>query len=114
MPRDFLTAPSHITFILANTAALCSAAALLGGRAAEARFQRLVDDLCVTSSMTPRICRELNALEDLLALEHVDDLNRIEAERFASIDPGDPVVEEVCLLLDGLREARACEVHADA
>jgi hypothetical protein len=31
MPRDFITAPSHITFILANTAALCSAAALLGG-----------------------------------------------------------------------------------
>ncbi len=112
MPRDFLSAPSHITFILANMAELCSAAALLGGPAAEARFQRLVDDLCVTSFMTPRICRELNALEHLLALKYVDDFDRIEAERFASIDPGDPVVDQICLLLDGLREARACVAFA--
>lgn len=50
--------------------------------------------------------RQLDMLEDLLALRHVDDPERIEAERFAMIDPESPVVEEICLLLDGLREAR--------
>ncbi|WP_051371910.1 hypothetical protein [Leisingera aquimarina] len=107
MPRDFLSATPHTAFIVANAAALCSATALLGGPAAEARVQRLVDDLCLTPSMTPRICRELDALEDLLSLEHVHDPDRVEAEHFALIDPTDPVVDEICLLLDGLREARS-------
>ncbi|UWQ50646.1 hypothetical protein K3720_04360 [Leisingera caerulea] len=107
MPRDFLSAPPHTAFIVANAAALCSAAALLGGPAAEARVQRLVDDLCLMPSMAPRICRELDALEDLLGLEHVHDFDRVEAERFAAIAPMDPVVDEICLLFEGLREARS-------
>lgn len=107
MPRDFFSAPPHTAYILANAAAICSAAALLGGRAAEGRAQRLINDLCLVSSTSPRICRELDALEDLLGLEHVHDPNRVEAEHFASIDPTDPVVDEICLLLDGLREARS-------
>lgn len=52
--------------------------------------------------------RELDAMESLLGLDHVHDLDRIEAERFAAIDPMSPVIEEICLLLEGLREARAC------
>ncbi|WP_159964066.1 hypothetical protein [Profundibacterium mesophilum] len=51
--------------------------------------------------------RELNALEDLLGLENVQEMDSVEAERFARIDPSDPVVEEICLRLDGLRQARA-------
>jgi hypothetical protein len=107
LPRDFLSAPFHTPYILANASAICSAAALLGGRAAEGRAQRLIDDLCLASSSTPRICRELDALEDLLSLEHVHDPDRVEAEHFALIDPMDPAVDEICLLLDGLREARS-------
>jgi hypothetical protein len=32
--------------------------------------------------------------------------DREEAEYFAMIDPASPVVEEICLLLDRLRDAR--------
>ena len=44
----------------------------------------------------------LDDLLDLLMLEHVHDPDRIEAGRFALIDPASPVVEEICLLADGL------------
>lgn len=108
MPRDFLLTSSPAAFILSNATALCSAAELLGGHDAEARVQRLIDDMCASSCQTPRVRRELDAMESLLGLEHVHDLDRIEAERFAAIDPMSPVVEEICLLLEGLREARAC------
>ncbi|WPZ28876.1 hypothetical protein T8A63_14740 [Sulfitobacter sp. OXR-159] len=107
MPRDFLSTPSPAAFVLSNAAALCSAALLLGGRDAEARVQRLIDDMCVSSSTTSRVRRELDAMESLLGLEHVHDLDRIEAERFAAIDPMSSVIEEICLLLEGLRAARA-------
>ncbi|MBM3606741.1 MAG: hypothetical protein FJX25_19180 [Alphaproteobacteria bacterium] len=106
MPRDCQFVPPYATFIVFNAAALCSAAALLGGDAAEERVKRLVDDVCLASPLTRRLNRELDMLEDLLALRHVGDFDRIEAERFAMIDPSSPVVEEICLLLDGLRDAR--------
>ncbi|MBP0483839.1 hypothetical protein [Sagittula salina] len=107
MPRDFLSTPSPAAFILSNATALCSAAMLLGGRDAEARVQRLIDFMCVSPCTTSHMRRELDAMESLLGLDHVHDLDRIEAERFAAIDPMSPVIEEICLLLEGLREARA-------
>ncbi len=107
MPRDFCLTPPHTAFILANAAAICSSASLLGGSVAEARVHRLIDDVSLASPLTSRLERELDALENLLSLENVQDFDSVEAERFALIDPSDPVVEEVCLLLDGLRYARA-------
>lgn len=107
MPRDFCFTPPHTAYILANVAGICSSASLLGGPVAEARVHRLIDDLSLASPLNSRLKRELDFLEDLLSLEQVQDFDSVEAERFALIDPSDPVVEEICLLLDGLREARA-------
>ncbi|WP_192964084.1 hypothetical protein [Phycobacter azelaicus] len=106
MPRDFTLTLPQTAFILNHGEALCSATALLGGYAAERRFKNLYNDMCLRSSTTRRLERELDWLEDLLGLEHVHDFDRIEAELFAEIDPSDPVVAEICLLLDGLRDAR--------
>lgn len=107
MPRDFCFTPPHTAFVLANAAAICSSASLLSGPIAEARVHRLIDDVSLASPLTSRLQRELDVLEDLLSLENVQDLDSVEAECFALIDPSDPVVEEICLLLDGLRQARA-------
>jgi hypothetical protein len=107
MPRDFFFTPPHTAFILANAAAICSSASLLGGPVAEARVHRLIDEASLASPLNSRLERELDALENLLSLENVQDFDSVEAERFALIDPSDPVVEEICLLLDGLRHARA-------
>ncbi|MFC0201622.1 hypothetical protein [Paracoccus rhizosphaerae] len=58
--------------------------------------------------------RAFDQLLDLLMLEHVHDPSRLEAELFASIDPANACVEEICLLadqlsslLDACREAEA-------
>ena len=59
--------------------------------------------------LSRRLNLALDAIEDLLSLRHVDDPDRIEAERFAAIEPEHPVVAELCLLLEGLRTARAAE-----
>ena len=104
MPRDFCFTPPHTAFILANAAEICSSASLLGGPVAEARVHRLIDNVSLASPLSSRMERELDALEDLLGLENVHDMDSVEAEHFARIDP---VVEEICLLLDGLRQARA-------
>lgn len=60
--------------------------------------------------------KDLQAMLDILSLEHVDDFDRPEAGYFAAIDPADPVVANICLLTDGLRAALADSalVHATA
>ena len=107
MPRDFCFTLPHTAFILSDAAAICSSAALLGGSAAEARVHRLIDDVSLASPLTSRMEGELDALEDLPSLENVQDMDSVDAEHFARIDPCDPVVEDICLLLDGLWQARA-------
>ncbi|MEQ3672352.1 hypothetical protein [Pseudophaeobacter sp.] len=47
----------------------------------------------------------LKQLREILFLEHVDDPGRIESGVFAAIDPADPVVEDICLLAEGLAQA---------
>ena len=49
--------------------------------------------------------RRLNRLENLLFLQNVDNPDIIEAWLFASIAPDEPIVEDICVLADGLREA---------
>ena len=41
----------------------------------------------------------------VLSLDHVDDPGLPYKGYFAAIDPGDPVVDEICLLTDELRGA---------
>lgn len=47
----------------------------------------------------------LSQLKDILFLEHVDNPERVESGFFAAINPADPVVEDICLLADGLAQS---------
>ncbi len=89
-------------FMSEHAEALVSAARLLGGDMAAQRTDQLIDEV----SQGAPLCRHLRAefvdLHRLLSLQAVDDLESIEAACFAEIDPASPVVEEVCLLSDGL------------
>ena len=48
--------------------------------------------------------RDLVGLHRLLSLDAVDDPDSLEASLFAEIDPASPIVEEICLLTDALRD----------
>lgn len=98
--------PASLLLFLAwlseNADALMNASQLLGGARAARRTARLLDDLRREPSLNTRVRRELQALRDLLALEHVDDPDREEGAFFALLDPADPVVYDLCMLKDGL------------
>ena len=90
---------------------LLYAAELLGGPDGLRLAQTAIDGLGqphMPSERTLSACRELL---DLLLLEHVHDPARVEAERFALLDPGWPVVEDICLLADELEEI--LEIYLD-
>lgn len=63
-----------------------------------------MDDLEIQPRMTNRMERNLVRLHEVLTLEHVHDPERVEAACFADIDPGSPIVEEICLLSDELED----------
>ncbi|WP_102227145.1 hypothetical protein [Acidimangrovimonas sediminis] len=85
---------------------LRDAAGLLAGQRGVRLVETIADRL---HNDTTRIARAtwlaIRDLLGILTLEHVHDERRPEAGFFARIDPADPVVEEVCLLTDGLRAA---------
>lgn len=88
------------TFLVENLDPLRHAAALLGGPGAPRRVSALVQGVTEPLPLSRRLGRELRWLEELLTLEHVHELDRPEAAQFSAIDPGDPVVAELCLLTD--------------
>jgi len=94
-------------FVRENQEGFLSAAALLAGTNGTNLVQRVLDGLSDGSIWTRRLRADLDDLVDLLALENAHDDNRPEAAYFAALDPWDPIVEEVCLLTDGLRDAIA-------
>ncbi|NDW01147.1 hypothetical protein [Salipiger sp. PrR002] len=85
--------------------ALIRAAELLAGRRGERLALEVADALAGAAPLARRDMRQLHALLDILALENVDDRDSEECARFALIDPASPIVEEICLLNDGLRDA---------
>ena len=85
--------------------ALHHAAERLGGRRGTRLALDALDGLSSEFALSRRSRNRLLALHELLSLEHVHDEAREEASRFASIDPSDPVVEEICALADGMRDA---------
>lgn len=85
--------------------ALRGAAILLAGPRGGALVDDIVDDLLRSPSISRSTDQRLRALVDILALENVDIDGSEEAARFAAIDPADPVVEDICLLTDQLRNA---------
>lgn len=106
MPRDLYNASPEAQFVISNAEGLKCAAALLGGAAAQKRLCRLIDEIVMSPQPNRRIQRELDAIDDLLSLRYVHDAERIEAELFSKIHPEDPAIEDICLLLEGLRDAR--------
>ena len=85
--------------------ALLSAAGLLGGRRGTRLAVEALEGLETEEIPSKRTQARLKALLELLSLEHVHDQNREKSARCAAIDPCDPVVEEICALTDGLRDA---------
>jgi len=110
MRRDYQFTPRHVDLIMSNAGALCSAAAVLGGDTVEKRVKRLVDDMCIASPVTRSMKRQLDMLEDLLALRNVADPERIEAERFEMIDPGSPAPPAI-RCIGSPREAAVVDTH---
>lgn len=95
------------TFVFAHHEGLWHAARLLGGYESARLVDRCVDLLAQDRRVTPRTAVMLDQILSLLSLDKVDDPNLPYMGYFAVIDPLDPVVEEICLLTDGLRHARA-------
>ena len=94
-------------FVQEHCEALQHAAELLAGRRGSALANRIAEDLSDASTLSRRCRRDLKDLLGILALENVDDPDREESARFAAIDPASPVVEEICLLTEGLRDVLA-------
>lgn len=91
-------------FIEANFTALQHAAELLAGRRGAKVVTTIVEGLQDGSTVNRRTWHALRDLLGILTLEHVHDDTRVEAMLFAQIDLVDPVVEDICLLTDGLRD----------
>ncbi len=96
--------------------ALLNAAELLGGGSGLRLATKALDGLASEAVVSRRTWNYFTVLLELLALEHVHDGDREEAAYFLAIAPCDPVVEEICELTDGLREAlsRAATDHRPA
>lgn len=94
--------------------ALLNASALLGAKPGIRLAQSAIDGLFATDLPTRSTTRALDDLLNLLMLEHVHEPDRIESGRFAMIDPASPVVEEICLLADGLDDRLEAYCQATA
>ncbi|MGX9853901.1 hypothetical protein ACR03S_00405 [Limimaricola variabilis] len=91
-------------FVEQQSDGLLNAAELLGGPDGLRMAQSAIDGLGQSYPPTERTLEACSELLDLLMLEHVHDASRVEAERFAALDPAWPVVEEICLLTDSLQD----------
>jgi hypothetical protein len=112
-PQEFSADPI-CTFVSAHYEGLWHAARLLGGYEAA----RLVDHCRerLISDGVPTSCTRLmlGQILVILSLEMVGDPMSSYTAHFAAIDPLDPVVEEICLLTDGLRDVLDCADHREA
>ncbi|MGX0977213.1 succinate dehydrogenase/fumarate reductase flavoprotein subunit [Roseovarius sp. MBR-51] len=82
---------------------LATAAELLAGKRGRRVVNTIMEGLGLDGALTRATWNALRDLLGILTLENVHDEDREEAALFAAIDPADPVVEEICLLSDGLR-----------
>lgn len=87
-------------FFLNHSEALQNASVLLGGQPGVRCVHAIMDDLAIQPKLTRRMEHNLIRLYELLTLKDVHDPERIEAACFAEIDPGSPIVEDICLLAD--------------
>ena len=101
-----------ISFVSAHYEGLWHAARLLGGVEAARLVDRCTALLVQDRRVTPRTRIMLGQILAILGLDQVDDPDLPYGGYFAQIDPLDPVVEEICLLTDGLRDALDREAAA--
>jgi len=107
-PGQETRADPAVLYILAHREGLWHAARLLGGYASTRLVDRCAELLARDQRLTPRTRIMLWQLLDLLSLERVDNPELPYMGYFALIDPLDPVIAEICLLTDGLRDALNC------
>lgn len=98
-PRDEILARVRC-FFFDHGHELASAAAALGGAAAEARVVSCAIQLETTGRIGSRIHRDLVALHRLLALHEVGDPDTLETALFSTLHPASAEVETICLLTD--------------
>lgn len=92
-------------FVATHREGLLHAAELLGGHRGIGLALEIFGELSSARPVSRRTRMQVIALIELLSLGRVHELGSEECSRFASIDPCDPVVEEICLLTDGLRDS---------
>ena len=102
-PNDLLVDPILI-FVSKHYDGLWHAVRLLGGSEASRLMDRCQQLLMADRAPTSRTRLMLGQILAILSLEMVDDPTLPYAGYFAAIDPSDPMVEEICLLTDCLRE----------
>jgi hypothetical protein len=85
--------------------ALRNAACLLAGQRGGRLVADVLDTLTMSTAPNRRTLRNLIELHRILSLQGTEDPGSEQAVHFAMIEPGDPVVEEICLLSDGLLDA---------
>ena len=105
-PQEFSADPI-CTFFSAHYEGLWHATRLLGGYEAARLVDRCQDLLVLDGRPTSRTWLMLGQILAILSLEMVGNSESSYTAHFAAIDPLDPVVEEICLLTDGLREVLA-------
>lgn len=93
--------PIH-DFVERHSLALRNAAQFLDGSRAVAELERLFCDLAGSTKIGVHTRRRLDRLIGLLELD--DDVVS-DSHVLYEINPSDPIFEELCLLLDGLKDA---------
>ena len=93
-----------LEFVSAHYEGLWHSARLLGGYEAARLVDRCQDLLVADGVPTSRTRLMLSQILAILSLDAVGDPESPYAGYFAKISPCDPVVEEICLLTDGLRD----------
>ena len=97
-----------LEFLNEHDQALQNAAILLGGSQGLRGLQSLLDSLSRTRHLPRKAKHDLVALYHLLSLENVGYPDRVETACYAELEPWDPIVTDLCLLTDTLRN------HMDA
>ena len=103
-PAQFAVKPVMILFSTSHLA-IWHAARLLGGYESARLVDRCFGALERDKALTNRVQIMLGQILDTLSLEENLRIDQPYMGYFAAIDPSDPVVEEICLLTDALREA---------
>jgi hypothetical protein len=102
--REFVAKPI-LTLFAERYSAFWHVARLLGGYESARLVDRCVELLETEAMITNRVHIMLEQLLALLCLEDAGPKNRIRLGYFGVIDSSDPVLEEICLLADELRDA---------